>query len=203
MSGLSERKKESRKKKIFDAALKLFEAQGYDKTTMAEIAVNADMAVGTLYNYYASKQVLLFSIIEAGAGQYMDRLDTAACSGADLKASVFEFFMIYLDSFSTYGKRVWRELFGAVMFKKTELLESIDSIDKPFLSKLRDLLTLLRDRQMLREHTDVETVVSGLYAILAYNIMRYVSDDGISEEDLKTALLSQAALIVDAVKKQN
>lgn len=45
--------------RLGSAAMALFEAQGYEAVTMEQIAAAADVAKGTLYNYFAVKEALL------------------------------------------------------------------------------------------------------------------------------------------------
>jgi AcrR family transcriptional regulator len=54
-----------RKQQIFDAALKVFSKKGFDQATIPDIADEAGVAVGTIYNYYQSKHDLLLSIIKS------------------------------------------------------------------------------------------------------------------------------------------
>lgn len=54
-----ERKKEETKQKIIATAMSLFRARGFDGTTMEEIAEGADIAKGTLYNYFPVKEAIL------------------------------------------------------------------------------------------------------------------------------------------------
>ncbi|MEE9229856.1 MAG: helix-turn-helix domain-containing protein, partial [Acidobacteriota bacterium] len=42
----------ARRREILQAARRRLEHYGYEKTTMAEIASDAGMAVGTLYQYF-------------------------------------------------------------------------------------------------------------------------------------------------------
>jgi AcrR family transcriptional regulator len=53
------RKKAATKEKIFQAAMELFLEQGYDKTTVEQIAEKADVAKGTFFNYFPAKDELL------------------------------------------------------------------------------------------------------------------------------------------------
>jgi AcrR family transcriptional regulator len=48
---------------ILDAAARLFAMKGFHRTTTKEIADAADIAEGTLYNYFESKNDLLFGIM--------------------------------------------------------------------------------------------------------------------------------------------
>jgi AcrR family transcriptional regulator len=54
-----ERKKELTRRKIVGAALKLFKQHGFDAVTMEQIAGDADIARGTLYNYFPVKEAIL------------------------------------------------------------------------------------------------------------------------------------------------
>ena len=54
-----ERKKELTRRKIVGAALKLFKQHGFDPVTMEQIAGDADIARGTLYNYFPVKEAIL------------------------------------------------------------------------------------------------------------------------------------------------
>jgi AcrR family transcriptional regulator len=65
ISGRRERKKDETKRKIIDVALELFHRQGFAATTMEQIADTADVAKGTLYNHFATKEAIV--------GEYMRR----------------------------------------------------------------------------------------------------------------------------------
>ena len=50
---------EETRSRIVDAALRLFEERGYEKTTMRAIAAAADVSLGNAYYYFASKEHLV------------------------------------------------------------------------------------------------------------------------------------------------
>lgn len=54
-----ERKKLNSKKAIINAAVKLFLEKGYSETSIAEIMNEADLGIGTFYNYFQSKEEIL------------------------------------------------------------------------------------------------------------------------------------------------
>ena len=56
---------EYRQKQILDAALAVFSRKGYGEATIPDIAREAGVAVGTIYNYYESKRDLLVSLVDA------------------------------------------------------------------------------------------------------------------------------------------
>jgi len=55
--------KEYRRKQIMGAALAVFSRKGYGEATIPDIAMEAGVAVGTIYHYYEGKHDLLVSLI--------------------------------------------------------------------------------------------------------------------------------------------
>ncbi|MER5649998.1 TetR/AcrR family transcriptional regulator [Streptosporangium sp. NPDC002524] len=57
---LRDRKRARVRQALVDAAAELFERDGYDETTIADIAAAADIGTRTFFSYFASKEELLF-----------------------------------------------------------------------------------------------------------------------------------------------
>lgn len=65
--GLRARGKARRRAAITHAAFELFATQGYDATTIAEIAAAAEVSPRTVTLYFRSKQDIAFSVFDAAA----------------------------------------------------------------------------------------------------------------------------------------
>jgi AcrR family transcriptional regulator len=63
------RRIERRRREIVSAAAEVFAEKGYAATTTREIADAADMAEGTLYNYFRSKRDILLAVAQEAEGQ--------------------------------------------------------------------------------------------------------------------------------------
>jgi len=58
VEGRAEKKKKQMCRRIIDVAVELFERQGFNETTMEQIAEEADIARKTLYNHFSSKEAI-------------------------------------------------------------------------------------------------------------------------------------------------
>ena len=61
--GRRERKKLQSRRTILEAAISEFSKKGYKETSVADIMSTADLGIGTFYNYFNSKEDLLFSLL--------------------------------------------------------------------------------------------------------------------------------------------
>lgn len=57
---LRDRKRARTRQALVDAAMTLFERDGYEGTTVADVAAAAEVGTRTFFNYFASKEELLF-----------------------------------------------------------------------------------------------------------------------------------------------
>ena len=83
---------EARREQVLDAAAKVFAERGFHKATIKQIAREAEVADGTIYNYFADKTDLLLGLL--------DRINESGRRGgnlAELGEGNFEvFFTAYL-----------------------------------------------------------------------------------------------------------
>lgn len=66
---------DSKKEKIFQVAITEFAANGYSGTNINTIAKNADISIGSMYNYFESKEDLFLAIVDHGYGILEEALD--------------------------------------------------------------------------------------------------------------------------------
>ena len=66
-TGRREQNKRERRRRLEDVALELFEREGFDKTTIEQIAASAGLAPRTFFSYFATKDDLVLA-------DYADRL---------------------------------------------------------------------------------------------------------------------------------
>src|SRR3954451_378588 len=74
MAGTRAVETEERKKRLIDAAVALATEGGYDAVQMRDVAARAEVALGTLYRHYASKDQLLLAAMAQQAATLRERL---------------------------------------------------------------------------------------------------------------------------------
>lgn len=73
-TGLRERKKQQTRRRIVDTALGLFAERGFDSVPVAEIARTADVSEATVFNYFPTKEDLVYSGMEAFEQQLLEAI---------------------------------------------------------------------------------------------------------------------------------
>src|SRR5215831_12608226 len=72
--GRRQRKKQLTRDALFQAAMELFTAKGYDRTAVHEITDAVDVSERTFFRYFASKEDLVLSFIRDGAAAFAEAL---------------------------------------------------------------------------------------------------------------------------------
>ncbi len=70
--------------RIFTAAIDLFRRQGFDETTMREIAAAAGVAIGAAYYYFDSKDSIVLAFYDQSQQEMEPILEAALANGKDL-----------------------------------------------------------------------------------------------------------------------
>jgi AcrR family transcriptional regulator len=147
-----EEMREERKTLIMDVALEHFAKEGYHRTTINHIARHAGMSKGLMYNYFTSKESLLFEIIMRSVNEMYADFDKD--KDGYLSEEEFEFFIRRLFNLLKEKKTFWRLLFQLVMqnevrekilnsFPSFEILteENNNIRDMAFLNSIVNILT--------------------------------------------------------------
>ena len=70
-------------RRILDAAVRVFAAQGYDTARVGDIAEEAGVAYGLVYHYYESKEAVLEAVFREAWGRLLAALALAEETGVD------------------------------------------------------------------------------------------------------------------------
>ncbi|MBI5523304.1 MAG: TetR/AcrR family transcriptional regulator [Desulfarculus sp.] len=101
-----------RRRQIVDATVQLFIKKGFHKTTTREMAQAAGFSIGTLYEYVASKEDVLYLVCQAIHDEMEDRLRQRirhAGSGAQALAAAIEAYFSVCDQMSDHILLIYQE----------------------------------------------------------------------------------------------
>jgi len=87
-----ERRKLEVRGRMVDAAADLFEEQGYQATTVAEICERADVATKTFFNYFPSKQHLIRELAHQAVEGFLVDLEALRAEATSTRERLIRFF---------------------------------------------------------------------------------------------------------------
>ncbi|WP_432141733.1 TetR/AcrR family transcriptional regulator [Streptomyces sp. bgisy084] len=85
-AGLRARKKQRTRDALIRAALELFTEQGYETTTIDEIAEAVDVSQRTYFRYFANKEEVAFAVQEMVEARFLEELAARPATEAPLAA---------------------------------------------------------------------------------------------------------------------
>ena len=160
-------RKEEKRALIIEAAAKVFARRGFASTLMAEIAIEAGIGKGTLYEYFDSKEDLFFTVFEwfvkateaeakvsisALGGSASERLAALSDSLMSSWAQMEDMYSLVMEFWSASASSQMRERFKQAF--------------KNGYSDFRQIVsTLIRDgieRGEFQPHVDIESVAAAL-----------------------------------------
>lgn len=100
-----ERERDARRQAILVQAKSVFAERGFLNATVEEIAERAELAVGTLYRYFQSKEEIYVSLLFEAMNIFYDRIETIRASAAPPDAqlrAVWDFFYEFYQSQPEY-----------------------------------------------------------------------------------------------------
>ena len=188
-AGLREHKKRERERRILAAAGRLFGRKGCAETAMEDVARSAGIAVGTIYNYFRSKNDLLLAIVRRETERALEGgRQIAADPPADPAEAVVALAGTFLDGFADENRRLWRELLGAAIAQPRTLGKRLFESDLMLISQMGSLLEVLRARGLVRADLDAAHAATALYAICFSVLTAYLMYDEISADAMRSEI---------------
>ncbi|RSJ42781.1 Bacterial regulatory protein, tetR family [Streptococcus gordonii] len=188
--------KEVIRKKLHKVAKECLQRYGVKKTTVDQMAAMVDISKGSFYNFYSSKEMLFFAVLEEYQIDVMNRLTEQL--GTETKIDTNRLVELLYDFYQDF-----RYSFMYTIFKNNEM--------ELLLRKLpREVITnhhMIDDRMVkkivsrinIRENVSVE-IVSALFRTIAMTIL-HVEEIGEKQFDTTLKLVIQG--IVEQITKED
>ncbi len=91
-------KSEARRQAIVDVAKEAFSKQGFENTSMSEIASRVGGSKATLYNYFSSKEEIFAAVMESSATEQIAGAFKLLEKANDIRSTLLNFGLHYLSS---------------------------------------------------------------------------------------------------------
>lgn len=183
-----QQERETRKKLILEAALKVFKDQGLERATMDEIAGVAGFGKATLYYYYSSKEEIFNTILLEGWKSMWLNLDNLDVEGKSPRKA-FISLLKRIAELVNEERALYEFLFFAPKALPAEHREHGEW--KIYQTKLYDLLTILIDagiREGQFPQMDTRIVLKTMGGIFHGLVFLGDDRDSITEEQIETML---------------
>jgi len=197
--GLQEKKKKKRRKRILAAATRLFQARGYADTTINAIADKADVGVGTIYNYFSSKNEILLNII---ADIFLEKKPHKLIHENDPAQTVIRFLGYYMDEFSIFEKEIWRGWFAA-LYQEPNLFERAYELDMKIVGELAGICEEMQATCMITDKIPPLKAAKLLYTPFIALVMSYIMLEDMDIHAAKKEFGSQVTLIFRGLRRFN
>ena len=188
--------KEVIRKKLHKVAKECLQRYGVKKTTVDQMAAMADISKGSFYNFYSSKEMLFFKVLEEYQIDVMNRLTEQL--GMETKIDTNRLVQLLYDFHQDF-----RYSFMYTIFKNHEMELLIRKLPKEAITNhhLIDdrMVKKIVSRINIRENVSVE-IVSALFRTIAMTIL-HIEEIGEKQFDTTLKLVIQG--VVEQITKED
>ena len=188
--------KEVIRKKLHKVAKECLQRYGVKKTTVDQMAAMVDISKGSFYNFYSSKEMLFFTVLEEYQIDVMNRLTEQL--DMETKIDTNRLVQLLYDFYQDF-----RYSFMYTIFKNHEMELLVRKLPKEAITNhhLIDdrMVKKIVSRINIRENVSVE-IVSALFRTIAMTILHI---EEIGEEQFDTTLKLVIQGVVEQITKED
>lgn len=161
---LREEKKKKTQKAIVEAAITLFNENGYENTSIEQIAKAAGIGKGTVYGYFETKK----DIIKGFCDYEIEKIHWELVNNTDENATILDQMLtIYMTEFKhvTKNKEFGRLYMREAVFPNDIDLETEQEMDDKYFQLLFPIFEKGQERGELRKDVDLLHITAHFYSI--------------------------------------
>lgn len=176
------------KQKILDAAEEVFSQKGYYQTSMQDIANVANVAKGTLYYHFKSKDELFVELLENGTTYITHELQKSFNKAIPLKDQINEFIRDAIHiclEYKSFTHILFNEMSNGM---SEEVLRRVEELKEQYTSIFEDILRTGYDAGCVRQldfHLAAISLITTLYHLSEHILMKKCT-----LEDVQTFLIN-------------
>lgn len=196
MTGLRQRQKADRNRRMLEAAAHLFREQGFHAARIEDIAAEAEVSAGTIYNYFGTKGDVLLSLVameveevlQAGAAVVADPPADVARALSDLISVYYDHSLVWLS------KEMWRAAMALWLAEPdTPFSRRYTELDGLLSDQVSDLVAVLQRRGQVRAGVDARAAGAAVFNTLNMLFIAFVRDERMPLDALKAEVARQTA----------
>lgn len=197
MASIRAKKKLQTEKLILQHAEMLFSRQGYQTTTMEDIAEAALVGVGTIYNYFGGKGELLIAIMAARTETILADAESASQqtprSAVDAVSDLLARYAVGLLSVDI---ALLRETISQAIAKPKLVGQPMLELDQKLITHLAQSLARWQTEHLLASDISPEQAAFILYAQLVTFLMLWILTEAPSEAEVRAQIQATVALML-------
>lgn len=172
MAGVREEKKQQTRQAIIRAAVQLFGDQGYERTSIEQLARAAGIGKGTIYSYFKTKSEIFLAYGEDELEFLYKRLAEESDPDTPLSDQLLTL-LIGLFRYVMKNKEFGRILMRERVFPKELTLEKSQDLDNRHLEMLNRMFRRAQERGELRPDADLFFTAAHFYGIYLITMMAW------------------------------
>ncbi|RUZ71788.1 TetR family transcriptional regulator [Mesorhizobium sp. M7A.F.Ca.US.006.01.1.1] len=202
MSGLRARQKADRHRRIIEAAAELFREAGYEGAKIEAIAAQAEVSVGTIYNYYENKGDILGAIVSLEVNEVLNAgQGVVARPPANVGDALDTLVGIYIEHSLHYlSKEMWRQAMAiSTQAPDSPFGQAYTGLDRSLTEQIRALIARLQVLGLVRQDIDGAALGELIFNNMNMMFIEFVKRDAARIPELRAAIRRQNRILVAAI----
>lgn len=191
------RKEEEKRKKILDAAVRVFAREGFYNAKVEEVAREAGVAHGTVYLYFGSKEDLLISVFRENLRELIEYVGSEIQKEKDAEARLKRMIHLQIELIETNPELTELLL---VEFPQTGKFLSSQAIDEvaAYINMIADILKQGMAEKIFYDSIDANIVATLIYAGIQGIATRWILEG--TKYSLKQAALEISEVFLRGIR---
>ncbi|MCG8485811.1 MAG: TetR/AcrR family transcriptional regulator [Clostridia bacterium] len=201
MESKREATKNKLKEKILKTAIKVFFENGYERTTINQIAKAADVGTGTAYNYFDSKADLFIQAMESLVTDQkysviynIENIDNDPIKELTQLTHKFFDYIVNIDI------ELIKELFGVIfgtLVKNNNYAKRFYQMDEHYIKQVKQLLNHYIDIGKLPIDFDIDSCTTLIYFSVVLNMLDYLYIEETDVNEVRLFIEKQFKFILE------
>ena len=188
----------ARRNQILDSAAKVFAEKGFHPTTIKDIAREAGIADGTIYNYFENKTALLLGIFDQMREAIQPDEEFLRLDVADFRRYLAAYFRYPLMAFQNEKAALFRVIVSEMMVNKELRDLYYQRILEPTLAMGEQLLQQWATKQLIKP-VNVSLTIRAMAAVILGVMVEQQMGDAMLNTEVEALPEFLATLFVDGI----